>query len=66
MRMKFLRILPLTWASTYGRKEVVELLLARGADVNLVGEKGHTSPLTTAVFRNGFRSAPLYLTTATL
>ena len=39
---------PLHWAASEGRKEVVELLLAEGADVNAKRDNGET-PLDAAI-----------------
>ena len=46
---KYTRKTPLHWASIGDHKEIAELLIAKGADVNAKGV-GDTTPLDTAIF----------------
>jgi ankyrin repeat protein len=49
---------PLHYAAYYGEKEVAELLIAKGADVNAKDEDGET-PLDWAIEKNHTETADL-------
>jgi len=54
------RITPLHWAAWRGRKEIAELLIAKGADVNVKNKDGGT-PLHNAAWKGHVEIAKLLI-----